>query len=173
MDKPAHYEILTEDDKIGYEALKEQFRTMFATAKRPAKLTDTFRTVVDELRNYITCGDRDAELRRSLVCGIMWIDDVLAINTRHLARIVGKCKSSINCGFQALGYTTIQDNATTAAALTRAYPFMKTDFHAIRQWTFRLSPPSQLFSTAKQFISLDDYLMPLSDMNYEIDSTFC
>ena len=137
---PAHYDILTDEDKAGYQELRKSLQSAFSLAPRSSKISDSFESVVEQLRRYIICGDASAELRRSLVCGIMWIDNVVAINTRQLCIIVGKCKSSVNSGLQAIGYTTIPTDANTATALTKAFPFMKSDFGEMRQWTFRLMP---------------------------------
>lgn len=137
---PAHYEIMTDEDKRGYQELQKSLQSVFALAPRSSKIGDSFECVVERLRNYVLCGDRLTELRRSLVCGILWMGDVIAINTRQLCTVIGKCKSSVNSGLQFIGYTTIPTDAQIAAELARAFPFMRTNFSEIRQWTFRLMP---------------------------------
>lgn len=185
---PAHYDILTEEDKTGYQDLRRSLQSAFSLAPRSSKISDSFESVVDQLRRYVVCGDESAQLRRSLVCGIMWIDNVIAINTRQLCIVVGKCKSSVNSGFQAIGYTTVPTDANTATALTKAFPFMKADFGEMRQWTFRLmptdtkptndisffdvnscSPPPDEFSSANNFtLETDSFPDPLPFQGSEI-----
>ena len=138
---PAHYDVLTEEDKRGYQELQKSLQSVFAMAPRSSKIGDSFEYVVKQLKNYVLCGDRPTELRRSLVCGIMWMGNVIAINTRQLCIAIGKCKSSVNSGLQFIGYTTIQTDVEIAAELARAFPFMRTNFGEMRQWTFRLMPP--------------------------------
>ena len=172
---PAHYDILTDEDKAGYQELRKSLQSAFSLAPRSSKISDSFESVVEQLRRYIICGDASAELRRSLVCGIMWIDNVIAINTRQLCIIVGKCKSSVNSGLQAIGYTTIPTDANTATALTKAFPFMKSDFGEMRQWTFRLMPAMHKDMTAYEpsnFSPPPDDLPTSSHFSLDMDGMF-
>ena len=138
---PAFFDRLTTEDKQKYECLRCNIQEAFNTAPRSARLCEYFDVVVNHLRSYVVCGDRPSELRRALVCGIMWIDNVVALNTRQLAITVGKCKSSINNGFTTLGYVTIPPDAHTVTEIAKAFPFMRSNFAQMRQWTVRLLPP--------------------------------
>lgn len=138
---PAFFDQLTTEDKQKYEHLRCNIQEAFNTAPRSSRLCEYFDVVVNHLKSYVVCGDRQAELRRALVCGIMWIDNVVALNTRQLAITIGKCKSSINSGFTTLGYVTIPPDAHTVTEITKAFPFMRSNFTQMRQWTVRLLPP--------------------------------
>jgi hypothetical protein len=78
-----------------------------------------------------------SDAARGLVCGILWLDSGIAINTHQLRLISSKCKSSINASFQTLGYGTIPSGADVSRELLQAFPFMQTQFALLRQWTIR------------------------------------
>jgi hypothetical protein len=89
---------------------------------------------------FVVSEDPLATQRRSLVCGIIWCRDAIAINTKQLCILLDKCKSSVNTGFTAIGYRTVLENPEVAVTLARTYPFMRSDFSQTRQWTFRSIP---------------------------------
>jgi hypothetical protein len=69
----------------------------------------------------------------------------MAINTKQLCILLRKGKSSINNGFEAIGYNRIFGDAKIASALVGAFQFMKSDLAETRQWTIRELPsPDQL-----------------------------
>jgi hypothetical protein len=75
------------------------------------------------------------------VCGICWIPDGIAINTRQLRLLVGKCKSSINAMFQNIGYATIPTTRDYGTTLVELLPVLKDNFSELRKWTVRFSKP--------------------------------
>ncbi|KAH0793632.1 potassium/sodium hyperpolarization-activated cyclic nucleotide-gated channel 1 [Histomonas meleagridis] len=65
------------------------------------------------------------------------MNDYIVINTRQLQYIIGKCKSSINNGIQAIGYVLVPTTAEIAIELGKIFPFLKNNFSEMRQWTVR------------------------------------
>jgi hypothetical protein len=71
-----------------------------------------------------------------------WIHDGIAINTRQLRLLVGKCKSTINAMFQSIGYATIPSARDYANTLVEIFPVLKDNFAELRRWTVRFSHAS-------------------------------
>lgn len=146
-DFPSYFTLLPAEDQVSYERLKGEISTSFAQQKN-TRISDNFGVVIQMLKEYIYRTDREDErATRSLVCGIVWEGDTIAINTRQLRFIIGKCKSSINNGFQAIGYNSIQTTPEIASLLTKLYPFLRNNFSEMRQWTVR-----QLKHSTNKFI---------------------
>jgi len=142
--KPRYWEFLSEEDKEGYWKLRTALASPVCKNRRN-KSIQTFNEVITMIKNYVVRND-DKILGRSLVCGIIWLEDGVAINTHQLRMIISKCKSSINGSFQALGYGTIPTGADSAGELIRKFPFMRNNFAELRQWTVRqkVSKPMKL-----------------------------
>jgi hypothetical protein len=116
-------------------------------------LHDTFHDVLGQLKRYV--GDSPT---RGLVCGILWLDRGIAINTHHLSIVTNRCKSSINGSFQALGYGTVPSGADVAPEIERIFPFMTGQFALLRQWTVR-----QCIDDAAQRPAPEDEISPAPD----------
>ena len=145
--KPKYWNLLNESDKEGYWQLRSALASPICKNRRN-KSIQTFNDVINTIKAYVVRKD-EGDLGRSLVCGIIWLEDGIAINTHQLRMIISKCKSSINGSFQALGYGTIPTGADSAGELIRKFPFMRNNFAELRQWTVRQKisksqPPSKL-----------------------------
>jgi hypothetical protein len=75
--------------------------------------------------------------KRCLVCGLVWLDRTVAISVQQMRRVIGKCKSSINDGFQRLGYSSVVMSDETKLSLMHLIPFLAYHSDEIRQWTIR------------------------------------
>ncbi|OHT06846.1 hypothetical protein TRFO_25097 [Tritrichomonas foetus] len=161
-DTPNYFEKLTKDEQSSFRILQSEITKALENTPKNTKISDNFGVVVDLLANYIKCDDRDSEIRKSLVCGFLWIEDCVAINTRQLCKTVCKCKSTINNGLQALGYSNKVVDAKLAGELTSSFPFMRSDFAAMRQWTFRCLPKLNL---SQNFYLLSDNIENMINFN--------
>jgi hypothetical protein len=132
---PQYWDQLSSADKAGYQTLQNEVSSLITNSGR-SQFCKIFEKIVERIKSYIEIGDGQ-EWRRSLVCGIVWLDQVVALNTRQLITLIGKCKSSINSGFQSMGYHTIAMETEAAVALARLFPFIKGSFAETRQWTLR------------------------------------
>lgn len=151
--RPMYWENLSDIDKLGYENLQKDIANTIAISGR-YKFTKTFQNIVDLIRAYIVRNNSTDKIR-SLVCGIVWMSDSLALNTRQLTTLIGKCKSSVNAGFQSMGYVTVPMEANSAKELAAIFPFMRTSICLMRQWTLRKlsSKPVLPVKQAKQVIA--------------------
>ena len=114
------------------------------------------------------------DFKRSLVCGIVWLKNGIAINTHQLSILINKCKSSINGSFQSLGYGTIPTGCGTSNELITTFPFMRTNFAELRQWTMRMKVTQkdnnnfEEINTKSNNEDNDNSCMKLSDLVREL-----
>jgi hypothetical protein len=132
---PEYWDLLSDDDKITYIRLRREFATGNAKPVRNNRL-ETFEGIVDAIRAFAERGE-DSDWRRFLVCGVCWMENAIAINTRQLRLLVSKCKSSINGSLQKMGYTTNMSHSESWKILFPHIPLLKDHFTELRQWTIR------------------------------------
>ncbi|KAK8866480.1 hypothetical protein M9Y10_009444 [Tritrichomonas musculus] len=142
---PQYFDLLPESDKKEYIELRNQlFDPKYKNRRN--KSHEAFREVVQSIEKFVVKHDGN-DWKRSLVCGIIWLDQSIAINTHQLRLLVDKCKSSINGSFQDLGYKTVPTGADSAKELITKFPFMRNNFSELRQWTIRQKSPSTTLLT--------------------------
>ena len=122
-----------------YNDLKQEIQKL-VNDNGKAKFCKLFGKITRLIEDYIAKDESGAN-ERALICGYLYIGKMLAINTRQLMHLVGKCKSSINSGFQAIGYKVIPMDAESAVTLMKTYPFLKNQISLTRQWTLRSKEP--------------------------------
>jgi hypothetical protein len=135
---PRYWELLPDEDKEQYQKLKEYFVAGNFRHTRNARL-EQFDSILDKIRQYAERGD-DNDWRRFLVCGVCWLDNAIAINTRQLLLLVAKCKSSINGSLQKMGYTTHVSHSESWKVLFPRIPALQGHFPELRQWSVRSRP---------------------------------
>jgi hypothetical protein len=137
MKFPHYWTILSKDDQQQYSRLKAM---MMPLSFRTSRLHAPFKlqAVIDHIKAFAVRHDGD-DWKRCLVCGMLWIDDGMAVNTRHLSALIGKSKSSINAAFQALGYSTVVMSSGHAASLQNVFLHLLQNGNEIRQWTIRFN----------------------------------
>ena len=138
IENPAYFQQLSYPDQEEYHKLKEKIHEIVERNGR-SRFCKGFGEIVNKIKSYIVKGDQD-DAKRSLVCGILWLDNdsQLALNTKELCFLIGKCKSTVNAGFQSLGYKTSPINPESAAKLAETFPFLKERFEFARKWTLRI-----------------------------------
>lgn len=118
------------------------------------KRVENFTEIIDIIKRYCIRGQPD-DWRRCLVCGVAWLHEGIAINTRQLRLLIFKCKSSINGSLHKMGFTVNIGRTEAANALVMAIPILKDNTNELRQWTVRqtgntcfspISPPSLNYS---------------------------
>lgn len=134
-----NWEYVSEQSKIEYKKLQKAIKEL-VNENRKAKFSKIFQDIALLIEDYIK-RDTSGNNERSLICGYLFIGKLLAINTRQIMQLVGKCKSSINSGFQEMGYKVIPMDAESAVTLMKTYPFLKNQIALTRQWTLRSKEP--------------------------------
>ena len=139
---------LSDADKYGYLCLRSAISSNGGKSQRTKRIA-TFTECVENIRRYAVRGN-DEDAVRCAVCGICWLPDGIAINTRQLMFLIGKCKSSINGSLQKMGFNVNLARTDASAALFAAMPCLKDKVNEIRKWTVRklervlVSPPPRV-----------------------------
>ncbi|KAH0792219.1 potassium/sodium hyperpolarization-activated cyclic nucleotide-gated channel 1 [Histomonas meleagridis] len=136
---PKFWELLSEEDQNGYLYLKATFDGYSFKRSRGHRI-ETFDVILEAVRKYAEQGKSD-DWKRFLVCGVCWIDNAIAINTRQFRLLISKCKSSINGSLQKLRYFTNTSHSESWKILFEKIPFLKGNYAEIRQWTIRYRIP--------------------------------
>jgi len=132
---PKYFFLLSEQDKNGYNSLRLSFNPV-KVGKNKNKNNDSLESMLLAIRMYAERFDEN-DWRRYLVCGVCWLENAIAINTRQLRILISKCKSSINGSLQRIGYFTKTSHAESWKVLFPKIPLLKDNFHELRQWTIR------------------------------------
>lgn len=132
---PNHWDLLNHEDQEQYTSLQKTLSSP-ACKNRRNRSKQTFSNILSTIKNFVIRNDED-DISRSLVCGIGWIPNGIAINTRQLRLLIAKCKSSINGSFHALGFSAVPTSAETASVLSKLFPCLNNNFSELRQWSVR------------------------------------
>jgi hypothetical protein len=102
-------------------------------------MTISLMEVLDKLRRFIECDDREVHARRADACGILWVSHGVVVNTRRLPTVLGKGRSWINDHLARIGYVTGRTDVESQATLEVASILGRTryDAKASTHWTFR------------------------------------
>ena len=133
--KPMYYDILTEKDQRGYDELRLSVSSAENRYRRNKRL-EVFRDMLAQIRSYCEQSD-EGFASRCLVCGVCWIGERLAINTRQLKLLLAKSKSSINGALMKMGYGTAHGKELESAEVANLIPFLGGRAAELRQWTIR------------------------------------
>jgi hypothetical protein len=79
---------------------------------------------------------------RCILAGIAFAGPFICVNTRLLKSFLGRCKSSINGGFQQMGYVAIKTKTKARACIVAVLRSLTNDPSLLRQWTVRGASPS-------------------------------
>jgi hypothetical protein len=141
---------LTEDDKHGYLDLQRTITPLGLRADKD-QIGARFQIILSHVHCFAIRHD-DNDWKRCVVCGIAWLNRFIAISTRQFGRLVHKCRSSINAGFQAIGFGTVPTSPERAAVLIRFFPFLINNCNEMRQWTIRAPPAREMEANVETII---------------------
>lgn len=130
-----HWTDLSEHDKRTYNELRVFFRQQQKEHLKERKTTP-FASEILCILNYIeqeTPGRDD----RCIVAGIGFAGPLICVNTQQLKNLVCRCKSSINSGFQQIGYDAIRTKTKAREAILAIIPELRKEPSCLRQWTVR------------------------------------
>jgi hypothetical protein len=106
-----------------------------------------------ELNLVLAFLERDEVHReeRSILTGIAFAGKFVCVNTRLLKAFLGRCKSSINGGFQQMGYVAIRTKAKARNCIVAVMRSLTNDAALLRQWTVRGLAPGSTSAFASSF----------------------
>ena len=134
---PEHFEILSSDDQERYLRLQKDTLNDGKRSPKYAK-TKLLEDNLEKIHKFCIRNDED-DIKRCLVCGILWVDEGLCVNVIQLQKLVGKCKSSINTSFRNLGYELTLSRCDSSDPLKKVFAPIQ-DLTQMRQWTIRTNP---------------------------------
>lgn len=134
---PNYWNFLSDMDKYQYNCLRMSISSQYAKNTRN-KRVENFTELLEIIKRFCIRGNNE-DWRRCLVCGVCWLNEGIAINTRQLRLLIFKCKSSINGSLHKMGFTVNLGRTEAANALTNVIPILKDNTNELRQWTVRQS----------------------------------
>lgn len=126
---------LSRADAIEYMRLKESFIHSQSSRTRDRR-GNTFKQEIETIIRFVDSRQEDRELR-ALATGLIRNGSYLCVNSQRLKLFVRRCKSSINNGFQQLGFESVKSRSCSNACLTSALPSIASQTNLGRQWTVR------------------------------------
>ena len=132
---PVHWELLSQYDLEGYISLRKLFGVEVRKSKKGERL-ESFLLNMKQIRCYIERGDQN-DWKRSIVCGIVFLSNSIAINIQQLRLLFGKCKSSINGSLQQLGYSALPPGKDLSPEFLYRIPFFRKNSSELKKWTIR------------------------------------
>jgi hypothetical protein len=162
-----HWLELNDYDRHRYNELRLFFRQQQKDCLRERR-TSPFPA---EITSILAFTDQATPGRdsRCIVAGIACSGPYIAVNTQQFKHLVGRCKSSINGGFQQIGYDVVRNRAAARERITQIVPALRVE--SLRQWTVRCAgddasvcfySPSVLaeVATGERIVPIDDGIIP-------------
>ena len=145
-DLPSIIDSLSRADASQYSLLKQSFIHSQNSRSRDRR-GNTFKQEIDSIIRFVDSREEDRELR-ALATGLIRTGSYLCVNSQRLKLFVRRCKSSINNGFQQLGFESVKSRSRSNQCLTAALPSIANQSNLGRQWTVRcIDKPEQLSGT--------------------------
>lgn len=122
---------LSQQDRDEYNRLRDSFGL-----QQQNRHSYTFQQEITKILMFV---DRTSENReqRAIAAGLFYSGSYFCVNTQQLKKLICRCKSSINNGFQQLGYTTIKVKPRVSSCLKASLPSVASNPSLCRQWTVR------------------------------------
>lgn len=138
---PKFLVLLCESDKSQYFELKSFFHKDLSKSRRGHRI-DNFTEKLKKVRRYIYHNSSDV-WKRSMVCGIIFLKEAIAINITQLMHLFGRCKSSINGSLQMLGFSVKPFTPEINKEIEEIIP-SKNDYFESKKWTVRIGSLPEL-----------------------------
>jgi hypothetical protein len=128
-----HWLELSDYDRHRYNELRLFFRQQQKDCLRERR-TSPF---LVEITSILAFTDQRTPGRdsRCIVAGIGCSGAHIVVNTQQFKHLVGRCKSSINGGFQQIGYDVVRNRNAARERITHIIPALRVE--SLRQWTVR------------------------------------
>ena len=134
FDLPMYFDMLNDDDKNRYVDLKQ-----LLSNHKSGKGVDRKKSFVDQLlliQNYVERDDAD-DWKRGLVCGIIFLENSIAVNIQQFLKVINKCKSSVNGLFQKIGFSAHPQGSRFDDELINKVPIFQQEKNSVKRWTVR------------------------------------
>ena len=128
--EPVYYRQLNNIDQQNYNILRNNF-----IEEHSKSHSITITNILAQIKNFIIKND-SMDGVRSLVTGICWINDSIAINFRQLRLLTSICKSNLQSALLNQGYRLVKSRSSLIKSLTEKIPDITYNAQETREWTF-------------------------------------
>ena len=148
---PCHWQLLSQRDLEEYAILRKSLNDDVGKSRKGERL-ESFLNRMTRIRHFVERGDGN-DWKRSLVCGVLFLSNSIAINIQQFRLLVGRCKSSINGSLQQLGYCALPQGRDLSHEFLCRMPYFQKDSGELKKWTIReLAPQKERAVPEKVFI---------------------
>lgn len=137
---PVFWARITKEDQSEFIRLRTQLHQYQKSYGKDPRVV-TFRNELTMVLRYIE-RDEDHREERSILTGIAFAGPYICVNTRLLKQFLGRCKSSINGGFQQMGYVAIRTKTKARNCIIAVMKSLTSEPSLLRQWTVRGASPN-------------------------------
>lgn len=134
---PNYWQLLSPSDLQEYLEIRKEFYDANRKFRKGERL-EGFLERLRVIRQFVEHSESNAWCR-SLVCGLFFLNNGLAINIQQLKILFGKCKSSINGSLQQLGYITQSPGSSLERDLYEMIPLENKERSDLKKWTIRIN----------------------------------
>ena len=145
---PGPWKLLSEQDKALYINLRNRFHQMQKSFTDHC--SSSFSNEIKLVIEYIDSSSLHRE-ERAAVVGIAISGPIIAVNTRQLMSLLGRCKSSINGSLQNLGYQSLRSKTKARECVLSVLPSFEKDVCILRQWTARCATDNAKFCFCSKY----------------------
>ncbi|KAH0790285.1 hypothetical protein GPJ56_005858 [Histomonas meleagridis] len=137
---PVFWNRLPKEDQVEFARLRTQLHQYQKSYGKDPRVV-TFRKELNAVLNFIERDEAHRE-ERSILTGIAFAGPFICVNTRLLKQFLGRCKSSINGGFQQMGYVAIRTKTKARNCIVAVMHSLTSEPSLLRQWTVRGASPN-------------------------------
>ena len=165
---PEHFDILSHDDRQMYLNLQSLISNDGKRSPKNQK-TKMLEDNLEQIKKFCIRNDND-DIKRCLVCGIIWVEEGIGINLFQFMKLFKKGKSAINTSLRQLGYQLTQSRCDSSEPLKEHFaPILGlTD---LRQWTIRTNSKYYNVDKARKNLHSKPSVLFLKKYNYDVPTT--
>lgn len=140
--------LLPQDEKVQYLHMREAFQSEQEHSAHDRHQSH-FGEQIQRINRWVDTRIVQRQMR-GLIAGLISCGAYICVNTRQLQKLLGRCKSSINNGFQQLGYCSVKSKSQARQCLLTTLPCLVKDQGLSRQWTVRYCARSERKKTTSE-----------------------
>ena len=146
---------LPQPDRDAFYQLKNQLNRK---SNRNEKYQNSFHDELERIKAYTNRSEVHVQ-ERSIITGILFAANLICVNNQQLKKLINRCKSSINNGFQQMGY--LSTKAKVKKYIETFLPILSKYPKLSRQWTLRYSEPRKSAAQCNQIMSTKRIQYPI------------
>lgn len=166
------WDMLSAEDIREYWALCAAIGALATGRNADTSKLGSFTAALSEICKYIEKSPQTKQIR-AIVTGVCFAGPFICVNTKHLQKVMNRCKSSINNCFQHMGYLSIHTKGKSRSAVQAILPLLLDDSNAVRQWSARIVGTATPYCFISSFSWSDVPEVTISDMDEGVAEYYC